>query len=263
MNTSAKKIKKRILFLSLLLILVAFSGCQKNNEETTEPSESQISTTAPAQTTELKDPIIGTVLSEELNVREGIGINYEIVATLFEGTEVKILETQELNGVHWGRIELGWICLTYVNMDGEQMQDVEVTEPTESHTLSEPISGIVIAKQMNVRSGPGTNHTVVKSLKKNDSVIITEIDGIWGKTEEGWVNTIFVYFPDSIDSETVGATVTATKLNVRTGPSTEYESLYKLYADDKVEILKQVTSHGARWGYIGDGWICLEYVEFN
>lgn len=263
MNVSTVHALRRISALSLILLfLFTLSACRKDSAETTNPTDTppavQTQPSALPETTAPPEPVNATVTVDELNVRSGVGVYHDIVATLVRGDTVQILEQVDLNGVMWGRISEGWICLTYVQQEGEPMHDPDATAP---YQISEPITGRVIANELNVRSGPSTNYAVTDTLNKDDTLTISEMNGIWGKTDAGWVNTIFVYFPDSVDAQTITGTVTADKLNVRTGPSTAYDSLYKLENGDKVEILKQVTIRNTRWGYTGDGWVCLDYIE--
>ncbi len=48
-----------------------------------------------------------------LNVRGGAGTGYKIVGFLPYGTKVEILEKTTVDGVLWGKISQGWICLKY------------------------------------------------------------------------------------------------------------------------------------------------------
>lgn len=52
---------------------------------------------------------IATVTASVLNVRTGAGTNYKIVGTVRKGYSCEIIE--ENNG--WGKIDKGWICLSY------------------------------------------------------------------------------------------------------------------------------------------------------
>ena len=57
---------------------------------------------------------IGKVTASSLNVRAGAGTNYAVVAGLFHGQTVEILETKTVNGTQWGRIAQGWVCMDYI-----------------------------------------------------------------------------------------------------------------------------------------------------
>ena len=56
---------------------------------------------------------VRTVTADCLNVRSGAGTGYGVVGYLYAGTQVQILEKTTVNGVVWGKISTGWICLTY------------------------------------------------------------------------------------------------------------------------------------------------------
>ena len=55
-----------------------------------------------------------TLQSQTLNVRAGAGTNYNVVSYLVNGAKVTILETKDVNGVTWGRISNGWVCMDYI-----------------------------------------------------------------------------------------------------------------------------------------------------
>lgn len=251
--------------ISGVLLLSIFSGCKKDDtpgETSTGPNPTE--TTSTVETSVPTDPpeviLKGKVTADELNVREGVGIKYDAIHKLYKDDVVEIYETQDLNGVQWGRINNGWICLTYVHLDGDPMEDI----PEETvYQITEPITGVVLATELNIRKGPSTNYDVAGGIKKGETVTVSELRGTWGKTDKGWINTIFVYFEGTMDNKTVSAVVNGDQLNVRSGPSTAYESLRKLNTGDKVEIIKQVAIRETIWGYIGDGWICMDYVDIS
>lgn len=257
-NKCKRSLRKGVsLLLACMIFAGGISGCKKDDtppETTTAPPVQTVppTTTAPVILFE------GTVRAEELNVREGVGISYDVITTLKEGDRVQILEEQALNGVPWGRIGQGWICLAYVHIDGTPLDE----EPEQiEEVLENPAVGTVIATELNIRTGPGINYDICGSLLKDDEVTITERKGNWGKTDAGWINIIFAYFPDSLDGNFMETKVNADELNVRSGPGVSYESLQKINTGDAVTIWKFVTINHVQWGYIGDGWICMKYVE--
>lgn len=251
------------LILVGILLILSLAGCKKDDPigETTLPPDTVETTSPPPSTVPPTQPPVpimtGTVTAEELNIREGVGVKFDVVDKLVKDDTVEIYEQQDLNGVMWGRISNGWICLAYVHIDGA---DDKIPEPTE-YILTDPISGTIIATELNVRSGPGTNHRVTTTLKYGQEIVVTEMDGNWGKTKDGWVNTFFVYFKDSMDAESFSAEVLRDGVNVRTGPGTGYQSIKKVNTGDTLTILKQVVSKDILWGYTGEGWICLDYVK--
>ena len=55
-----------------------------------------------------------TVIADCLRVRKQIGTASKIAALLYYGDSVTVLETKTVDGVLWGRVDKGWICMDYV-----------------------------------------------------------------------------------------------------------------------------------------------------
>lgn len=64
--------------------------------------------------TQPSEGVTMTVIADCLRVRKGTGTEYKISALLYYGDKVTVLETTTVNGVLWGRIAQGWICMDYV-----------------------------------------------------------------------------------------------------------------------------------------------------
>lgn len=81
------------------------------------------------------EPVYATVNTAVLKVRSGPDTTYDCVANLTRGTRVEILEETTVNDLPWGRIEEGWICLSYVTFDSETPKPTDPpadeTQPTE------------------------------------------------------------------------------------------------------------------------------------
>ena len=60
------------------------------------------------------EPKVMTVIGDVLNVRRGPGTEYDIVDGLPYGTQVTVYEVVTVNGVQWGRIDQGWVCMDYL-----------------------------------------------------------------------------------------------------------------------------------------------------
>lgn len=67
---------------------------------------------------EHRDPVINgtvkTVIADCLRIRKAIGTENRIAALLYYGDTVIVFETRNVDGVDWGRVEKGWICMDYV-----------------------------------------------------------------------------------------------------------------------------------------------------
>lgn len=117
---------------------------------------------------------------------------------------------------------------------------------------------VVKAEKLNVRKGPSIEEERIGSLDRGMVIEILEIKNGWNKIKfadgnEGWVSGNYT------DKE--NGTVTASKLNVRTGPSTEHEKIDMLDKNAEVVLLEEQDN----WYRIQldgktEGWICGDYV---
>lgn len=115
----------------------------------------------------------------------------------------------------------------------------------------------VTASSLNVRSGPSTGNRVIGSVYKNNTVRVTHHDGVWRKIN--WQNGAAAYVhgsylkkldtdsppPPSADTNVTdyNGVVTASTLNVRSGPSTGNGTIGKRYRNQRV----RVTHHNGVW----------------
>ena len=242
------------------------------------------------------------VNSGRLNVRSGPSTGYGTVGSLGNGDTVTIYEIKKVGTMEWGRIgENKWISLSYVVLDKTQTEDnkQENTQPEtkpeekpqeqpENNTTSSAVTGkvVVTSGRLNVRSGAGTNYSVVGWLSAGETVTITEqktVNGTpWGKTAKGWVcmNYISVTGGSSTESNTgntgnqTGSTndntttgikgvvsASGSMLRVRSGPGSSYAIAGYLEDGTEVEILEQKTVGATVWARISKGWISMNYVK--
>ena len=203
--------------------------------------------------------------STYVNVRKGAGTGNALVGKVTNGTKVSIYQTTTVGSYKWGRIDSGWICMAYVELDGSSGGS------DSDETVSGKVTG---ATTLNVRSGPGTSYSRVDSLAKGTKVTIyertTKAGTQWGRIGSNrWVCMSYVTLTeeDSSSSTTDGdeAKVTgATTLNVRTGPGTSYNRVKYLTKGASITIYEYSTTNGQRWGRIGTNqWVCMEYVTVD
>lgn len=241
---------------------------------------------------------VGTVSSTGyLRVRSGAGTSYAVVTGLAPGTRVEITQIVKSGDAYWGRIDSGWICLTYVKYsmtDGsDSAQKDDGTNPDKetdkgsdgtagSGNGTDAVQGKVTANSLNVRKGPGTAYAKVTSLNRGSAVTITEqvLQGnvYWGKTEAGWVCMTYIQLDSAEDktgtegetggssADTSGETIavtTASNLCVRSGAGTGYSVRSTLPRGSKIVILQQTLVNGTLWGQIETGWVCMNYVKIT
>ncbi|CEP46205.1 SH3 domain-containing protein [Paraclostridium sordellii] len=217
-----------------------------------------------------EEPIVkntGVVNATTLNVRSGYGANYSKIGTLTNGSKVEIVESQ--NG--WYKIKYnggyGYVSGDYVKVDGQSKPDVKPEEPTVKNT------GVVNATILNVRSGYGANYSKIGTLTNGTKVEIVESQNGWYKIKYnggygyGYVSGDYVKVdgqskpdvkPDSNPQESnvmfIG-TITADRLNVRSGYGTNHFVTGTLTNGAKVEVLESQNGwykikYNGTYGYI-------------
>ncbi len=143
-----------------------------------------------------------------------------------------------------------------------------VSRPS-SDNITAGATCVVTASSLNIRSGPGEYYANRGRLTNGYSVKILEVDGRWGRMEDGWICLDYVRMtsqgsgsgtttndPSKIQAGQTG-TVTATSLNIRSGPGTNYSSRGSLTKGYKVKILEVKDG----WGRTNDGWVSLKYIS--
>ncbi|MEG2251118.1 MAG: SH3 domain-containing protein, partial [Bacilli bacterium] len=169
----------------------------------------------------------GIVTATSLNVRSGPSTEHSVVFSVKKNDKVTILQSE--NG--WYKISAangkeGWASSEYISKnidDNAQLSDKKV----------------VNADSLNMRSGASTSYRVIAKLSKGTTVeLISENNG-WSKIKYdgriGYVSSEFLSNiddnssnekptpnpnPNPGDTSTKTKVVTATSLNVRSGPST-------------------------------------------
>lgn len=72
-----------------------------------------------------------------------------------------------------------------------------------------------------------------------------------------------VTIPQTDTGMKVTVTLTGNNVNVRSGPETYYQSLYKAQKGDVFEIEEVKSRGGMLWGRSGDKWVALMYTDYN
>lgn len=169
---------------------------------------------------------------------------------------------------------------------GYDSNKVETENTTDSNVVTNSYTRFVATKSsnLNVRNSP--NGAIINSLRKGTEVKVEYTDGDWSKISspvDGWVSTYYLSENNSTVQKLNSSTyttgnykVTASLLNVRTGPSTDYKNkaYYQLTANARYQnsrlgnyyangykkaVVCTVTEVQGNWGKTASGWICLEY----
>jgi len=122
-----------------------------------------------------------------------------------------------------------------------------VVEPPQPPTKTYVINTL----SLRIRSGPGTDYSIIGGYWTGQKVSVSSISGDWGLTDKGWIHLGYTL---PIQSSFV---VTAVYLTVREYPSLNSKAVDWLKFGDHVF---QVDVNGI-WVNIGRGWVSSKYLK--
>lgn len=119
------------------------------------------------------------------NLRRGPGTEYPVIAKLIP--DQKLLSVEK-NGE--------WYKVMYADNDFAWIHQV-LLQSTESKGPVQPQNKVIIQKSGNVRSGPGTDFTVIEKVSPNENVALLEEQGEWLKIRlsdelSGWIHKMLI-----------------------------------------------------------------------
>ncbi len=215
--------------------------------------------TFPFQSASASSPQAAEISIQTLNVRSGPGTSHAVINTVSKDTFLSILSRQG----DWLRVDLplggkGWI------FGGSEYANL--------HTLKGNVK--VTADALNVRSGPGANHTIISQVTKDTVLPFLEKQEGWYKVilqggQAGWISGRFVNHASSGENKSQGsellpgtAVVKTAVLNVRSGPGTNYSVSGRVQANIPLPVLEEKDN----WYKVllpGDkeGWIAAWFSE--
>ena len=229
------------------------TGAEAPSEPTTPETPSETTT--------------ATVNADVLNVRSGKGTDTSIIGTLLNGETVTVLDNSDAN---WVKIRTASGLEGYVAR--EYLTGAETpSEPTSPETPSEPTTATVNADVLNVRSGKGTDTSIVGTIRNGEMVtVLDNSDATWVKIKtssglEGYVHRDYLNFGSNTgggSSTAKYAQVTADVLNVRSGMGTEYSKIGSVSYGEIVEVLDD---SNAGWAKIRtssglEGYVSKDYL---
>lgn len=123
--------------------------------------------------------------------------------------------------------------------------------------------GVVTASELNIRRTASQSADRVGSYTYGDRITILESSNGWGRTDKGWISLSYVYVDGDVGTNSVYGTVTATQLNVRSGPGQNYDRIKSLNQNDRVQIMQQIKVGNTNWGYTSGGWVSMDYISVD
>ncbi len=156
----------------------ASSSSVPSSSAVSVPSSSSLSSSSSSSGGEsgTPDPVVlkGTA-TDNVNLRQGPGTSYAILATVPRGTTLTILDNSNT----------GWVKVTYNGKTGYcSRQYMEVTSsesPADPEDPEQILGAKVTADSLRVRSGPGTNYSILTSV--TNGTMLTVLD----TSTPGWV----------------------------------------------------------------------------
>lgn len=235
-----------------------------------------------------------TVTAGYAAIRNGAGTNYSQVATAASGTQLVIVETAMVGNVQWGRCVEGWVEMSNTNASGTVIvggtTGTTTGTTTGSTSTTAVATGMVVAKSgVNVRSGAGTNYSVVGSAYNGQQVTIYETVNVggtlWGRIGVGrWICLSYVKLNSNNNNNGSNSggiiwegtnnnnnntttyltgVVTASGLNVRVAPGVGNATCGALKKGAQVKIYAQTTVNNVLWGKADQGWVCMNYIQLT
>ena len=217
-----------------------------------------------ASGTDSNDTIIAkgaVVKCTSLRVRAGAGMGFATVDVLYTDDQVEIYEIVNVKGMSWGRIDKGWICMSYVKLESSE------------NSTSAAAGTVINCNNLNVRVAPGTSSAKICTLPKGTEVTVYEQTmhkgEKWGRIEQGWVHMDYIYLGGKppVDVENAGyatgKVVGTDVLRVRSAPGVKNPQVGTLNRDTIVIITETTKVGTTTWGKIDQGWISLDYVQLD
>lgn len=264
----------------------------------TEPSTAPTTAPTTVPTTAPKKNM--AVVKEQLNIRSSPSAGSRVITSLDAGEEVQVIRIEPIGSVEWAYVDsesmdaIGWVVTDMLDMSNVTLASggtstpgstaptstsptiattpTTATEPTVNNitgigsTTTTPANakyGVVTASELNIRSSASQSSDRVGSYKYGDRITILETSNGWAHTDKGWVSLSFVYVDGEVGSNSAYGTVTATQLNVRSGPGTNYDKVKSLNLNDRIQILEQVKVGTTTWGYASGGWVSMDFVSLD
>ena len=209
-------------------------------------------------------------ISSNLRVRIGASTSSATIGYLLNGQAVSI--KGEVSG--WYKIDFngreGYVSKEYIQKGSSHT-------PTISNTSASGLGKVInISSSLNIRSGAGTEHSVVGTLHNSETVNILEKSGDWYHvSHNGITGYIFAEYLQEVSSESSSKSQVSSRtlnktgkvvnisssLNIRSGAGIGYSIVGALYNGATVNIIEKVGD----WYHINhnevNGYVSAQYLQ--
>ena len=240
-----------------------------------------------------------------LNVRSGPGVQFAILGTVPEGTTGEILGLSPDGAWYAVKVDTSlsgngqaWVMGKYVTLSNPTGKPLPtVTPPLLPSKLNVPQPSsndpqVTMLETATIRQGPGLEYPVFGVTSEGSRAIVAgdSEDGEWWaiklETKTGWVYKSYTYaqktdnvpviknpdLPNTINPSVPGsgapAAVAIEPINVRSGPSNNYDSYGKISIGSTMAVIGR--SADREWLVVnlpisiapnGQGWVSARYVQ--
>ena len=208
------------------------------------------------------------VTGETLNLREGPGLSYPILATLKEGDSLSVIE----KAGDWIHVQVG-------NKQGWVASWLTASKPETAETKADKLI-ISQVDHLNIRAEPSLSATVLAQLSSGDEAALIKSQNDWVQIQSGtitgWVSAAYVTIkdvaplttavPTSSPSSVGGSTFTITvdALNVRKKADLTSKKIGIVYNGQQFKVLDQVNNWvKIQYNDKTAGWIYSFYGVFS
>jgi len=193
-------------------------------------------------------------LTRVVNFRNGASTDAGIIRTLPVGTNVEVLENQSN----------GWSSVSHDGTTGFIRSDL-LTDSSTSATPATPIT-LRTTSAVNLRSGPSTNDTILRSVAANTNVeVVEQHSNGWSSVRHegtaGFIRSDLLSSGSSTSQTVIKTLRTTTGVNLRSGPSTDHSRLDGVAANTSVDIFEELSNGWSRVRVNGiNGYIKSEFL---
>ena len=202
-----------------------------------------------------------------------------MVFVLLSGSRV-ILASSSNTSIHGNMLVEQGLSSTATAKATSTSEQTATKTPTPSLT---PLTTIwVSGNRVNLRTGPGTNFSAIRKLNYDEQLLLlgrlSDNTWLYVKTsdgQEGWITMSWVDlagvnldhdYPVKTPSPAPPATiwVSGNRVNLRTGPGTNFSAIRKLNYDEQLLLLGRLSDN--TWLYVKtsdgqEGWITMSWVD--
>lgn len=224
----------------------------------------------------------GTITGSNVRMRSAAGTYGSILGTYNAGTQMSVTGVDG----NWYAVSYngknGYVCADYMKLGSasssssssqssssssqSSSSSSQSSTPAPDKTLSG--TGKIIGTNVNMRSGPGTNYSVIGNYSNGVTLNVTgETNGWYAVSyngKNGYVSSkYFRVDPASGYSSNKTGTITGSDVRFRSGPGTNYSIIGTYGKNTKIEI----SGESGNWyeGAINGkyGYICKDYVSLS